>query len=81
MTREELSQRMTNLAGATLPILRRLRPDAADDSAGLLKDIDELSDAYHLALQGGMALAYSMAATETATVAGGYPHGVGENGR
>lgn len=82
MTREEVGQGFTNLAGAILPVLRRMRPNAPDDSAGLLQDLDAVSNAYHAALRAGMQLAHEQAANEGGqTLPNGYPHGVGENGK
>jgi hypothetical protein len=73
--REEAFQRVQSLA-ATLPVvMRRLRADAVNDPAGLLKDLDAMSDAYRAALQAGMKAAYG----ELVGV-GERPYGVGENG-
>lgn len=78
MTREETLQRMTALVGATVPIVRQLQGNGEIDSVTLLRNIDQLGNAYHLALSAGMQLAYAVAASENGREA--RPYGVGENG-
>lgn len=62
MTREAARQRVIELRADVDQLLARLEPEAADDSAGLLRDLDAMGEAYRAALGAGMRLAYDWAA-------------------